>query len=330
MWFALGTISISIVWLLFFEDQPLSSDDLFFVIPVLLFAAWSGFRAKNAINWKAHGFYLPLVCGIAFPVIFAVIFHYVFDWNAGTSTNPFVLIGSALVSVALSCVISIPVLFALAEFCVRLQPPDRPWYQYTLRSVVTCVVLLGVLLTGIGGMLVESYKHQQLEAKWSKLGATGIFCSRGYPRKLQFKDISPSALKELETVTTLEKLTLKYSNTDFSESNLDGLAHMEHLTLTIQGPKVSDLSPMASLINLEILQLLNIPATDLSPLKGLTNLRILRLLETQASDLSPLEGLMNLKQLSMGKNQFKKEDVEKLKKKLPNCDITQRGVLLFY
>ena len=61
-----------------------------------------------------------------------------------------------------------------------------------------------------------------------------------------------------------------------------------------QGNQVSDLSPIAGLINLERLYLARNPISDLSPLRGLTNLRGLVLNHTSVTDLSALSGLTHL------------------------------------
>ena len=61
-----------------------------------------------------------------------------------------------------------------------------------------------------------------------------------------------------------------------------------------RGNQVSDLSPIAGLINLERLYLASNPISDISLLKGLTNLKGLVLEGTLVSDLSPLTTLTNL------------------------------------
>ena len=66
-----------------------------------------------------------------------------------------------------------------------------------------------------------------------------------------------------------------------------------------RGNQVSDLSPIAGLINLERLYLASNPISDISLLKGLTNLKGLVLERTLVSDLSPLKGLTNLEALWM-------------------------------
>ena len=66
------------------------------------------------------------------------------------------------------------------------------------------------------------------------------------------------------------------------------------------GNQISDLSPIAGLINLQKLWISNNPISDLTPVSGLTNLTDLVLNKTLVSDLSPVSGLTNLTRLSPG------------------------------
>ena len=66
------------------------------------------------------------------------------------------------------------------------------------------------------------------------------------------------------------------------------------------GNQISDLSPIAGLINLQKLWISSNPISDLTPVSGLTNLTDLVLNKTLVSDLSPVSGLTNLTRLSPG------------------------------
>ena len=65
------------------------------------------------------------------------------------------------------------------------------------------------------------------------------------------------------------------------------------------GNQVSDLSPIAGLINLRILWIGSNPISDLTPVSGLINLTDLVLNKTLVSDLSPVRGLTNLTRLGI-------------------------------
>ncbi len=65
------------------------------------------------------------------------------------------------------------------------------------------------------------------------------------------------------------------------------------------GNQVSDLSPIAGLIDLRELWVSHNPVSDISPLEGLTNLTRLLLQNTQIADISPLRNLKDLIHLEM-------------------------------
>ena len=65
------------------------------------------------------------------------------------------------------------------------------------------------------------------------------------------------------------------------------------------GNQVSDISPLAGLINLRELWLSHNPISDISHLKGLKNLTRLHLHNTQTVDLSSITGLINLQRLDI-------------------------------
>ena len=68
-------------------------------------------------------------------------------------------------------------------------------------------------------------------------------------------------------------------------------------TLSIEGNLITDLRPLASLINLEVLSLENTQVSDISPLAALTNLQTLDISNNLIEDLRPLAGLTELRTL---------------------------------
>ena len=72
--------------------------------------------------------------------------------------------------------------------------------------------------------------------------------------------------------------------------------------LDLKDNQISDISPIAGLIELRELELGGNPISDISPVKGLTNLTVLYFGNTQVSDLSPVAGLINLKKLDFNNN----------------------------
>ena len=61
--------------------------------------------------------------------------------------------------------------------------------------------------------------------------------------------------------------------------------------------------------------------TNLSPLKGLTNLQELNLYGTKVTDLSPLKELMKLQQLKLRETQVPDSAIEELQKAIPKLRI---------
>ncbi len=87
-------------------------------------------------------------------------------------------------------------------------------------------------------------------------------------------------------------------------SDLSPLAELMNLEwLDLPYTQVSDLSPLTELKSLKELRLYNTPVNDLSPLVVLKNLGTLDLSNTQVSDVSPLSELKNLKQLNLSNTQ---------------------------
>ena len=70
----------------------------------------------------------------------------------------------------------------------------------------------------------------------------------------------------------------------------------------LPGNVVSDLSPLAGLPQLELLDLARNAVLDLSPLAGLTRLSRLEISGNEISDLSPLAGLKRLSVLDLSRN----------------------------
>ena len=111
---------------------------------------------------------------------------------------------------------------------------------------------------------------------------------------------SPNAPITAEEMEELEEL--KANTGDIRD--LTGLQFATNLNTLLLGDwnwkkknQISDLAPIAGLINLRELWLDENPILDFSPLKGLKNLTKLVFRITPVSDLSPLAGLINLRTL---------------------------------
>ena len=116
---------------------------------------------------------------------------------------------------------------------------------------------------------------------------------------------SPHAPITVEEMERLEELDLP----DAGIGDLTGLQFATNLNELFlgtwrenEGNQISDLSPIAGLVELRDLRLDENPISDLSPLKNLKNLTHLACRDTPVSDLSPLAGLINLRLIFLNAN----------------------------
>ena len=116
---------------------------------------------------------------------------------------------------------------------------------------------------------------------------------------------SPHAPITVEEMERLEELDLP----DAGIGDLTGLQFATNLNELFlgtwrenEGNQISDLSPIAGLVELRDLRLDENPISDLSPLKNLKNLTHLVCRDTPVSDLSPLAGLINLRLIFLNAN----------------------------
>ena len=118
-------------------------------------------------------------------------------------------------------------------------------------------------------------------------------------RELDVRHKSIQDLTGLQFATNLRRLHLgRWENASNRVSDLSPLASLINLqVLFFPNNQVSDLSPLAGLINLHELSIDKNPISNLSPLRGLKNLTVLWMGDLQISDLAPLAGLINLKRL---------------------------------
>lgn len=77
-------------------------------------------------------------------------------------------------------------------------------------------------------------------------------------------------------------------------------------------------------MNLEGLDLFKTQVSDLSPLAGLTKLKGMSIVDSPVRDLTHLNGLPNLKLLGMFETNVSAEEVDRLHRALPNCQIEYR------
>ncbi|GAK50293.1 leucine-rich-repeat protein [Candidatus Moduliflexus flocculans] len=82
-------------------------------------------------------------------------------------------------------------------------------------------------------------------------------------------------------------------------SNADG----QVIGVILHRTKLSDLTALAAITQLQLLDVSSTPISDLTPLAALTQLREIRAYNTQVSNLTPLVALTQLKELNVGNTQ---------------------------
>ncbi len=133
---------------------------------------------------------------------------------------------------------------------------------------------------------------------------------------------SPVTLPPFPTSAPLTALTLQGPGVQ----DLGPVANLRQLTeLHLGASAVRDLRPLRSLVHLRILGLARTPVDDIAPLAALTALVSLDLSGTKVRDLRPLLGLANLARLDVSDTPAARDrkQLRALKRALPHLDITR-------
>ena len=105
-------------------------------------------------------------------------------------------------------------------------------------------------------------------------------------------------------------------------SDISPLAELHDLTvLNLDGNNITDITPLENLTKLTTLNLSNNGISDITTLVGLTNLTWLFLSNNRISDTRALYTLTNLRNLYLNGNPIAEDDRDKLRETLPNCSI---------
>ncbi|MCE9553909.1 MAG: leucine-rich repeat domain-containing protein [Planctomycetes bacterium] len=170
----------------------------------------------------------------------------------------------------------------------------RRWFQFSLRTLIVFMLVTSVGLGFLGMKLNNERRRRQMIAEIEQMGGrVNIDFSTG-----DLHIWLPQAARDLSFRI---KYPIKY--------------------LYFDNTKVSDLSPLAGMTNLQELGLDQTQVSDLTPLAELKTLKVLVLRNTPVSDVSPLSNLTNLELLDLQNTQVTDAGVARLQKALPNCKI---------
>jgi hypothetical protein len=204
----------------------------------------------------------------------------------------------------------------------------RRWMRFGLRTLFFIMFLLCVALGWFAWMWERAREQRRTisaieaaggsvrfagEDTWVQRNLTADTVVRVDLSSTEFCDLTP--LAELKG---LWELDLDHTPV----SDLKPLANLEVLAvLDLSGTLVNDLSPLVGAKRLEALYLCNTQVNDLSPLAGSERLEILWIIDTPVTDISPLTGLKRLDSLKLVNTQVCEDDVNRLRRALPNCKI---------
>ncbi len=123
---------------------------------------------------------------------------------------------------------------------------------------------------------------------------------------LEIREDDPLTQSDMERLTALDA-------EDRQITSLGGLEYAKHLTgALLEGNPISDVSPLAGLVQLRMLNMAGCQISDIRPLANVTRLESLRLHSNQIEDITPLANLTRLTDLWLVDNQI--TDVRPLEK----------------
>ena len=135
-----------------------------------------------------------------------------------------------------------------------------------------------------------------VEAALSK--APGAVITAGDMARLERIEADESEIRDLrglEAATNLERIEFRHNSQYPTYRRSGGLTRLNNIKL--RGNRITDISPLAGLINVDWLGLEENAIEDLSPLAGLIKLNGIGISENPVSDVSPLAALISLERI---------------------------------
>jgi len=212
-----------------------------------------------------------------------------------------------------------------------IENQDNPYEAYTIGGKTYNKDSTELLLTDIsnqGFKKLQNFKKLTiLQVQSEKL--TDISCVTEIKnlRRLYLFGTHLKDIEALKNMTNLTHLGLGGININGpgSSGDLYDITPVAKLTglksLTIRDCQVSDISIINNLTNLNSLWIYKTRVSDLSPVAELSNLTDLRVHYNRIENINCLQNLHKLQYLAVSYNYFPPEQVDDLKKELPNCYI---------
>jgi len=201
-------------------------------------------------------------------------------------------------------------------------------FQFSLRSLLVFMLLMGVILGWTGKKVLSIRKQRSVLAELEKVGGEG-YSKFGNVNSLFFlsgNSLTDKEMIQLEEFCELESIHVFQSDiTDVGLIHLQGLTYLKTLVLSDTSVTNDGLVYLKVLSNLHWLSLSKNEITDegIIHLGKLKSLKRLDLCDTQITDaaLEHLMGLSNLETLDLRGTKVTAAGIKKLQQLLPNCEI---------
>lgn len=199
--------------------------------------------------------------------------------------------------------------------------PQRRWLRFSLRTVLIVLTAFCVWL----GWFLFQVEQQRDAVKWIlDYGGTVSydFETDDVGKAEGAQPSAPQWLIDRLGVDFFSSVTHVSDVHHLQISDITPLAALKNLKVVdLSGTQVSDVTPLLDQTNLDWLNLSDTLLNEVTPLVGLTNLKVLILSGTPVSDVTKLSGQTNLEHLILRRTQVSDEQIKKLKQALPNCII---------
>ncbi|PHS11940.1 MAG: hypothetical protein COA78_08770 [Blastopirellula sp.] len=211
-----------------------------------------------------------------------------------------------------------------------------PKFRFSVRTLMIITAMLGVGFGYLGLRMRRAQKQREVVA-WVQEHRGSVEYSFRRGRKLfhigeifgsyvPFVDFGKSPVPEwllnLFGVDFFHSVTVVDFPLNDDIADLAPLASLTDLKkIWIPFSNVTDLSSIAHLTQIEELSLSGSSVTDLSPLENFKHLKELVLNATEVESLEPLFKLKRLSRVYLWGTKVSKEEVSRLQKALPDCEI---------
>ena len=151
-----------------------------------------------------------------------------------------------------------------------------------------------------------------------------IGCGKGDEEASNLFDPNNAGHKKIEAKV---RIKTRKKTGDFTKDDL-----IKMISLNLPNSQIDDLTPLASMGQLQIVILNNNQITDLKPLSGLTRLKTLNLANNKITDLTPLQTLKGLGdgEIDLSNNPgLTKAEIDRFLKAMPYLEF-QRTVKLIH